>query len=178
MLESIIPIKKQFPRLIFILLNEANEQLDEKYKNFISGEITLIPDIEKIIGEIHEENEKIKYADQGKGPSRFDHRRVSTVDVGNSERFSVGRQNTRSKKAFVFYKDPENMQIKNRLSDIFTNITFISYKNILDIQKKLNSYSSSYQHILIANSQDIYEIEDYIAKKKEHVYLIRNDPPR
>ena len=70
------------------------------------------------------------------------------------------------------------MQIKNRLSDIFTNITFISYKNILDIQKKLNSYSSSYQHILIANSQDIYEIEDYIAKKKEHVYLIRNDPPR
>ena len=84
MLENIIPIKKQFPRLIFILINELNEDISEKYKHYISGEINIIPDIEKIIGEIYEENEKIKYIDQTKGPSRFDNRRVSTVDVGNS----------------------------------------------------------------------------------------------
>lgn len=84
MLDNIIPIKKQFPRLIFILINELNEDIPDKYKHYISGEINIIPDIEKIIGEIYEENEKIKYIDQTKGPSRFDNRRVSTVDVGNS----------------------------------------------------------------------------------------------
>ena len=57
------------------------------------------------------------------------------------------------------------MQIKNRLSDLLNNITFISYKNLIDIQKKLNNYGA-YQSILIANNQDIYEIEDYVAKKK------------
>ena len=158
-------------------MNEINEEIPERYKNFISGEINMIPDIEKIIGEIYEENEKIKYVDQTKGPSRFDNRRVSTVDVGNSERFSVGFNNTRAKKAFVFYKDPDNMQIKNRLSDTLNNITFISYKNFIDIQKKLNNYGA-YQSILIVNNQDIYEVEDYVAKKKEQIYIIRFDPPR
>lgn len=157
MLESIIPIKTQFPRLIFILLKEVNEEVPEKYHRYISGEINIIPDIEKIIGEIHEENERIKYSDQIKGQSRFDQRRVSTVDVGNSERFYVGFNNTRAKKAFIFYKDPENLQIKNRLSDTLTNITFISYKNLTEIQKKLSNYGG-YQSILIANNQDIYEI--------------------
>jgi hypothetical protein len=114
----------------------------------------VIPDIEKIIGEIYEENEKIKYIDQTKGPSRFDNRRVSTVDVGNSERFSVGFNNTRAKKAFIFYKDPENTQIKNKLSDALTNISFIPYKDLPDIQKKLSNYGG-YQSILIANNQDI-----------------------
>ena len=47
--------------------------------------------------------------EQGK-LSRFDNRRVSTVEVGNSERFSVGFNNTRAKKAFVFYKSPDNVE--------------------------------------------------------------------
>ena len=69
------------------------------------------------------------------------------------------------------------MQIKNRLSDTLNNITFISYKNFIDIQKKLNNYGA-YQSILIVNNQDIYEVEDYVAKKKEQIYIIRFDPPR
>lgn len=63
-----------------------------------------------------------------KSPSRFDNRKTSTVDVANSERFSVGFNNTRAKKAFVFYKEPENSMIINRLSEYLNNIQFIPYK--------------------------------------------------
>ena len=51
-----------------------------------------------------------------KSPSRFDNRKISTVDVANSERFSVGFNNTRAKKAFVFFKEPDNSAIASHLN--------------------------------------------------------------
>ena len=65
-----MPIKKQFPRLIFILLNEMNEEVPEKYDIFISCKISEVNELEGIVGQIYEENEKIKYSEQGKNPSR------------------------------------------------------------------------------------------------------------
>lgn len=56
MLDSIMPIKKQFPRLVFILLNENHESISKDYQPFISGEINKINEIEGIINDIYEEN--------------------------------------------------------------------------------------------------------------------------
>ena len=103
-----------------------------------------------------------------KSPSRFDNRKISTVDVANSERFSVGFNNTRAKKAFVFYKEPENSAIASHMNETINNITFISYREMMDLQKKINIYQG-YQSILIANNNDIPGLEDYISKKKEQI---------
>ena len=55
--------------------------------------------------------------------------------------------------------------IISKLSENLNNITFISYKQPADIQKKVNIYQG-YQSILIANGNDVPEIEDYVSKKK------------
>lgn len=42
-------------------------------------------------------------------------KRTSIVDLSNNERFSVGLSNQKSKKAFLFYKEPDNNHIRVKL---------------------------------------------------------------
>ena len=95
---------------------------------------------------------------------KLDNKKTSYVDNNNSWRLSTGYQNTRAKKAFVFYKEPENDGIMKKISNL-NHITFVKYKDVADAQKKFNSHSG-YQSVLIANGQDIPQFEDYIMKKK------------
>lgn len=84
-------------------------------------------------------------------------KKTSIVDVSNNERFTVGLSNQKSKKVFLFYKDPENLHVKSKLSDTFNNINFISYKNIADFKRIIAAYTT-YSSILIANGTDIPEL--------------------
>lgn len=47
--------------------------------------------------------------------------------------------------------------IISKLSEYLNNITFVPYKEPLDLQKKVNAYQG-YQSILIANGPDILEL--------------------
>lgn len=69
----------------------------------------------------------------------------------------MGLSNQKSKKVFLFYKDPENVHVKSKLSDTFNNINFISYKNIADFKRIIATYTT-YSSILIANGSDIPEL--------------------
>lgn len=103
-------------------------------------------------------------------------KKTSMVDVSNNERFTVGLSNQKAKKVFLFYKDPENLHVKSRLSDTFNNINFIAYKTVPDF-KRLSATYNTYSSILIANGTDIPELEDFVSKKKEMIYVIRFNPP-
>jgi hypothetical protein len=103
-------------------------------------------------------------------------KKTSMVDVSNNERFTVGLSNQKAKKVFLFYKEPENAHVKARLSDTFASINFIPYKSVADFKRLVGTYNN-YSSILIANGADIPELEDFVSKKKEMIYVIRFNPP-
>jgi hypothetical protein len=65
----------------------------------------------------------------------------------------------------LFYKEPENTHVKIRMQSEFNNISCIPYKSIADLKKSTSNYGG-YTSIIIANGNDIPEIEDYVSKKK------------
>lgn len=66
--------------------------------------------------------------------------------------------------------------MKTRLSDTFNTINFIPYKTVADFKRLIGGYNT-YSSILIANGGDIPELEDFVSKKKEMIYVIRFNPP-
>ncbi len=51
MVEKVIPIKKKYPHVTFILESDTpQEDLLEQYKPYIAGQIKKVSDLEKIIG--------------------------------------------------------------------------------------------------------------------------------
>ena len=92
-------------------------------------------------------------------------KKTSIVDVSNNERFTVGLSNQKSKKVHLFYKDPENVHVKTKLSDTFNTINFVPYKSVAHFKQIIGTYNN-YSSILIANGNDIPELEDFVNKKK------------
>jgi hypothetical protein len=112
-------------------------------------------DLEKLVADLYQENERIRYnAESVRAASRFEMKKTSMVDVSNNERFTVGLSNQKSKKVFLFYKDPENSHVKAKLTDTFNNINFIPYKSVADFKRLIGTYNT-YSSILIANGNDI-----------------------
>lgn len=62
------------------------------------------------------------------------------------------------------------------LNDVGGVVSFIPYKNVLGLKNLLPKYNS-YSSIVIANGEDIPEIEDFISKRKENVFVIRFNAP-
>ena len=149
---------------MFILLNRDRRDIQPVDRPNISYEITRTEELEPIIAEIYEENERIKYNEQTKIQSKMDNKKTSYVDNGNSWRLSAGYNNTKSKNAFVFYKEERNKGLLKKVANL-GHITFVPYKDVAEAQKKFNSYGG-YQIILIANDDDIPPFEDYVLKKK------------
>jgi hypothetical protein len=86
MLDKIPSIKKKYPHAAFIL--EADTFHDdgiEQYRPYLAGQIRKISDLEKIIADLYQENEKIRYnAENLRAASRFDMKKTSIVDVSNN----------------------------------------------------------------------------------------------
>ena len=62
------------------------------------------------------------------------------------------------------------------LNDVGGVVSFIPYKNVLGLKNLLPKYNS-YSSIVIANGEEIPEIEDFISKRKENVFVIRFNAP-
>jgi hypothetical protein len=178
MLDKLPAIKKKYPQTAFILENDTgNDEGIEIYRPYLSGQIKKISELDKIIADLYQENERIRFnAESNRAASRFEMKRTSIVDQSNNERFSVGLLNQKSKKAFLFYKDPDNSHIKAKLGENFTNLSFVSYKSVADFKRLIDTYNN-HSSILIANGNDIPDLEDIVSKKKELIYVIRFNPP-
>jgi hypothetical protein len=55
-------------------------------------------------------------------------------------------------------------------------LNFIPYKSVPDFKRLIDTYNN-YSSILIANGNDIPDLEDIVSKKKELIYVIRFNPP-
>ncbi len=98
---------------------------------------------------------------------------MSVFDHSNNEKLSNAINNQKSKKAFLFYKEPDNTHVKLKLlNDVGNVVSFIPYKNVVGLKNILSKYNS-YSSIVIANGEDIEDIEDFISKRKENVFVIR-----
>lgn len=134
-------------------------------------------DLDKIIADLYQENERIRFnAESNRAASRFEVKRTSIVDLSNNERFSVGLSNQKNKRAFLFYKEPENSHVRHKLGENFPNINYIPYKSVADFRRLIDTYNNS-SAILIANGNDIPDLEEIVSKKKELIYVIRFNPP-
>jgi hypothetical protein len=77
------------------------------------------------------------------------------VDHTNNEKFSNAFNNQKSKKAFLFYKEPDNTHLKIKLlNDLGNVVSFIPYKNVAGLKNILGKYNS-YSSIVIANGEEI-----------------------
>ena len=97
------------------------------------------------------------------------------MNLSNNSLFNVGFSNQKSKKVFLFYKEPDNINIKSRLGELYS-LSYIAYKSISDFKRLIESYNN-YSVIVIANGGDIEPIEDIVSKKKGLIYIIRFKPP-
>lgn len=73
MLENIPQIKKKYPQAAFIL--EADTPHDDgidQYRPYLAGQIRKIGDLEKLIADLYQENERIRFnAESMRAASRF-----------------------------------------------------------------------------------------------------------
>lgn len=86
MLDKIPVIKKKYPQTSFILESDnPHDEGIEQYRPYLSGQIRKIADLDKIIGDLYQENERIRFnAESNRAASRFEMKRTSIVDLSNN----------------------------------------------------------------------------------------------